>query len=61
MQLACLEQYVTLAPYAVEITQFLQKEGMKIGCSTSFIRSIVDVLEADAKKQGYIPRCVGCW
>ena len=55
MQLDCLRDYTTLLPHVAEVTQKLQKEGIKIGSTTGFVRSMVDILEADAKKQGYTP------
>ena len=55
MQLDCLRQYTTLLPDVAEVTQKFQKEGIKIGSTTGFVRSMVDILEADAKKQGYVP------
>lgn len=55
MQLECLRRYTTLLPGVAETTQKLQKDGIKIGSSTGFVRSMVDILEADAKKQGYVP------
>ena len=55
MQLDCLRQYTTLLPDVAEVTQKFQKEGIKIGSTTGFVRSMVDILEADAKKQGYTP------
>jgi phosphonoacetaldehyde hydrolase len=55
MQLDCLRNYTTLLPLVAETTQSLQKQGIKIGSSTGFLRSMVDILEEDAKKQGYTP------
>ena len=55
MQLGCLRQYTTLLPHVAEVTQRFQQEGIKIGSSTGFVRSMVDILEADAKQQGYTP------
>ena len=55
MQLACLRQYTTLLPHVAEVVKRLQKDGIKVGSSTGFVRSMVDILEADAKKQGYVP------
>ena len=55
MQLACLRQYTTLLPHVAEVVKKFQKDGIKIGSSTGFVRSMVDILEADAKKQGYVP------
>ncbi len=55
MQLACLRQYTTLLPHVVEVVQQFQKDGIKIGSTTGFVRSMVDILEADSKNQGYVP------
>lgn len=55
MQLDCLRQYTKLLPGVAETTQKLQRAGIKIGSSTGFVRSMVDILEEDAKKQGYVP------
>ena len=56
MQLECLRQYTGLLPGVAETTQRLQKDyGIKIGSSTGFVRSMVDILEEEAKKQGYVP------
>ena len=55
MQLDCLREYTTLLPGVVETVQELQSRGIKIGSTTGFVRSMVDILEADAKTQGYVP------
>lgn len=55
MQLECLREYTTLLPGVAETTQAFQTQGIKIGSSTGFVRSMVDILEEDAKKQGYTP------
>ena len=55
MQLDCLRQYTELLPGVAEVVQRLQKQGIKIGSTTGFVRSMVDILEEDAKKQGYVP------
>ena len=55
MQLDCLRQYTGLLPGVAETTRKLQKDGVKIGSTTGFVRSMVDILEEDARKQGYVP------
>ncbi len=55
LQLDCLRQYSTVLPGVAEVCQRLQKRGIKIGTSTGFTRAMVDILEAEAKKQGYVP------
>ncbi len=55
MQLDCLRQFTTLLPGVAETTQEMQKQGIKIGSTTGFLRPMVDILETDARKQGYAP------
>ena len=54
-QLECLPLYTTLLPGVAETTQNLQAGGIKIGSTTGFTRPMVDILEAAAREQGYIP------
>ncbi len=54
-QLACLPKYTTALPGVLDVLNELQKQGLKIGASTGFIRSMVDVLLADIVKQGFTP------
>ena len=55
LQLDCLRKYTTLLPGVAEVTQRLEKQGIKIGSTSGFIRRMVDILEEDAAKQGYKP------
>jgi phosphonoacetaldehyde hydrolase len=55
LQLDCLRKYATLLPGVAEVTQRLQKRGIKIGSSTGFTRAMVDILEEEAARQGYRP------
>jgi phosphonoacetaldehyde hydrolase len=56
LQLDCLRQYTELLPGIAEVTQRLQQEyGLKIGVSTGFTRPMVDILEVDARRQGFNP------
>jgi phosphonoacetaldehyde hydrolase len=54
-QLEVLPKYTTLLPGVADVTQRLQANGIKIGCTTGFLRCMVDVLEVAAKEQGYVP------
>ncbi len=51
-QLDCLRKYTTLLPGIKEVVNNLQAQGIKIGASTGFTRAMVDILNADAIKQG---------
>ncbi len=51
-QLECLRKYTTLLPGVKDVCLDLQKQGIKIGASTGFVRSMVDILHEDCQKQG---------
>ncbi|RUS91143.1 hypothetical protein EGW08_001056 [Elysia chlorotica] len=56
MQLKVLEQYSDLIPGCSEASKTLQTElGCKIGVTTGFCRSMVDIILPIAKKQGFVP------
>ncbi len=56
MQLDCLRKYTDLIPGCVESINTLRSEfNMKIGSTTGFLKSMVDILLEEAKKQGYEP------
>lgn len=54
-QLDCLRKYTTLLPGIKDVCLRLQKQGIKIGASTGFVRSMVDILLEDSIKQGFTP------
>ncbi len=54
-QLACLPEYTRLLPGVKDVCNRLQAQGIKIGASTGFIRSMVDVLLKDCIAQGFTP------
>lgn len=54
-QVACLPKYADLLPGTAEVTQRLQKAGIKLGVSTGFTRVMVEVLLAAAREQGFTP------
>jgi len=54
-QLECLGRYTDLLPGVKEAMLDLQKQGIKIGASTGFVRSMVDILLKDSIKQGFTP------
>jgi len=56
MQLQVLKKYTELIPGTAETVDFLRKTyHVKIGSTTGFTKQMVDVLLADAKRQGYVP------
>lgn len=63
MQLDILRRgnYSELLPGVAEITQELQKQGIKIGVTTGFTRAMLDILLEGGRKQGFCPdtSCAG--
>ncbi len=55
MQLRVLPQYSALIPGTVDAVRELRTQGCAIGSTTGFTREMVDVLLADAIKQGFEP------
>ena len=55
IQLDCLRQYSQLLPGVIETAEKIQSEGIKIGSTTGFVRSMVDILLEEARKQGFHP------
>ncbi len=54
MQLKVLRKYTTLLPGAAKCSKELKKRGIMIGSSTGFLRAMVEILAADARKQGFV-------
>ena len=58
LQIECLPEYATLLPGAARMVSKLQRDyGIKIGVTTGFMRSMVDVLLEHAAEQGFYPDC----
>ena len=51
-QLACLREHTALLPGVKDALLELQQQGVKLGATTGFTRPMVDILEADCRKQG---------
>lgn len=60
MQLAVLEDYATPIPGLHEVTGLLRERGIKIGSTTGYIRSMMDILAPKASEHGYQPDCIVC-
>jgi phosphonoacetaldehyde hydrolase len=57
LTLACLRDYAALIPGTIETIAFCRGRGWKIGSTTGYNREMMDVLAADAARQGYQPDC----
>lgn len=57
-QIACLPEYATLLPRVAEMTAVLRNDyAVRIGVTTGFMRSMVDVLLEHVPQQGFVPDC----
>lgn len=60
MQKQVLKDHCQLILGAAEIAKFSRDRGLKIGSSTGYTRELMEVVTAEAAKQGYEPDCVLC-
>ena len=57
LQLDCLSEYSELIPGTLDVVRTLRGRGVKIGSTTGYLR---EMIEMDAKKQGYEPDSTVC-
>jgi phosphonoacetaldehyde hydrolase len=60
LQLAVLTKYAEPIPGLLDTLKDLRERGLKIGTTTGYIRSMMDVLAPEARKRGYAPDCIVC-
>ena len=60
LQLACLADYADLIPGTLEAIEKFRRRGLKIGSTTGYMREMMDLLLAEAKKRGYEPDSTVC-
>jgi phosphonoacetaldehyde hydrolase len=60
LQLECLSKYSALIPGALEAVAALRARGIKIGSTTGYLTEMMEINQADAKRQGYEPDATVC-
>jgi len=60
MQHAVLKEFAAPIPGLIEAIRELREREIKIGTTTGYLRSMMDVLAPEAERFGYIPDCVVC-
>jgi phosphonoacetaldehyde hydrolase len=60
MQMECLAACSAVIPGVVETVEKLRALGIRIGSTTGYTRPMLEVLLAQAAKEGYIPDCALC-
>jgi phosphonoacetaldehyde hydrolase len=60
LQMEILEEYSQLIPGSAEISEELQRRGLRVGSTTGYTRPMLDVLVARAASAGYQPDSALC-
>jgi len=60
MQMECLAACSAVIPGVVETVEKLRALGIRIGSTTGYTRPMLEVLLAQAAKEGYLPDCALC-
>jgi phosphonoacetaldehyde hydrolase len=60
MQLEVLTEYATPIPGLLDVVEEIRSRDLKIGSTTGYIRSMMDILAPKAKENGYEPDCIVC-
>ena len=60
LQLSVLKEYATPIPGLLETVKNLRERGIKIGSTTGYIRSMMEVLAPEAARRGYAPEAIVC-
>ncbi|MGA7193578.1 MAG: phosphonoacetaldehyde hydrolase [Anaerolineales bacterium] len=60
MQSAVLTEFAQPIPGLLSVIKDLHARGIKIGSTTGYIRSMMDILAPKAKENGYQPDCIIC-
>ncbi|MBX3188529.1 MAG: phosphonoacetaldehyde hydrolase [Labilithrix sp.] len=60
LQLACLADYADLIPGCLEAVAAFRARGLKIGSTTGYTISMMEILQREAKRRGYEPDATVC-
>jgi phosphonoacetaldehyde hydrolase len=60
LQLACLAKYAGLIPGTLEAVAEFRRRGLKIGSTTGYTTEMMEVLQEEARRQGYVPDSSVC-
>ena len=60
LQMPVLKEYARPIPGLLDVIAELKGRSIKIGSTTGYLRSMMEVLAPEAKKRGYEPDCIVC-
>jgi phosphonoacetaldehyde hydrolase len=60
LQLKVLKKFAQPIPGLLEVVKDLLERDIKVGSTTGYIRTMMDVLAPESKEHGYSPDCIVC-
>jgi phosphonoacetaldehyde hydrolase len=60
MQTSVLKEFAEPIPGLLNVVKELREQELKIGTTTGYLRSMMEVLAPQAQKNGYVPDCIVC-
>jgi phosphonoacetaldehyde hydrolase len=60
LQISVLKEFAEPIPGFLSVVKGLREQDMKIGTTTGYLRSMMEVLAPQAKENGYVPDCIVC-
>jgi phosphonoacetaldehyde hydrolase len=60
MQTSVLKEFAEPIPGLLNVVKELREQDLKIGTTTGYLRSMMEVLAPQAQKNGYVPDCIVC-
>lgn len=60
LQVDCIARYAELIPGTLDALKTFRSRGLKIGSTTGYFQEAVDIILAEAAKQGYVPDSTVC-
>lgn len=60
LQISVLKEFAEPIPGFLDVVKELRDRNMKIGSTTGYLRSMMDILAPVAKENGYEPDCIVC-
>ena len=60
LQLACLAKYADLIPGTLEAVSDFRRRGLKVGSTSGYTTEMMEVLQEEARKRGYVPDSSVC-
>jgi len=60
LQISVLKEFAEPIPGALAVVKEMRERSLKIGTTTGYIRSMMEILAPQAKENGYEPDCIVC-